>query len=233
MMCYFYNETHFGVLKKLSEKDFTQIRGFQLSPEITLIREFLNKHFYDFRVLSEIVKKVTSHSVKSQRKISLFEGKVTTYQYYAQQETISINYYDQYDKRQQINVSVDKSPLVIAKGKTERATLPNLVHNIDSIVLHSVVSRAKKLNIPLTVIHDCFIVHKKYENKIKQYYFESFCQEVFNSDNCVLTSFIKRNIAHKELIKDVKLKEILKELENRRRVFSLENYEMSPFILSE
>ena len=192
IMCYFYNETHFGVVKKLEALGFE--REFKVNEEVTLIRNFLKKEFEDYEILSLIINYGINSSILNQKAISLYKGNVETFQYYALQEVIQIDYYDSMGKRQKIRVSIDKDPLSLDTRKTRRATLPNFIHNLDSQLLHSVIMKAQKYNINLSVIHDCFIVHKNHESKLKKWYFEAFNDLILSENNFVLFSFLKRNL---------------------------------------
>ena len=80
-------------------------------------------------------------SIINQKVISLYKGNVETFQYYALQEVIQVDYYDFSGKRQKIRVSIDKDPLRLDTRKTRRATLPNFIHNLDSQLLHSVIKK--------------------------------------------------------------------------------------------
>ena len=229
IMCYFYNETHFGVVKKLESLGFE--KEFKIHDEVTLIRNFLKKEFEDYEILSRIINQVIYSAISNQKVISLYKGNVETFQYYALQETIQVDYYDHRGKRQKIRVSIDKDPLCLDTRKTRRATLPNFIHNLDSQLLHSVVRKAQKHNINLSVIHDCFIVHKNHESKLKKWYFEAFNDLILSENNSVLLSFIERNLSE---IENKNLKEdLLKTL--KKKDFSeilRKNYRRSPYILS-
>merc|ERR1712230_318727 len=45
IMCYFYNETHFGVVKKLESFGFESGKTSPINEEVSLIRNFLKKEF--------------------------------------------------------------------------------------------------------------------------------------------------------------------------------------------
>ena len=246
-MCYFYNETHFGLVKKLEALGFESGKLFSLYEEVTLIRNFLKKEFEDFEILSLIINYGVNSSIKNQKAISLYKGNVETFQYYALQEVIQVDYYDQFSKRQKIRVSTDKDPLSLDIRKTRRATLPNFIHNLDSQLLHSVITKAQKYNINLSVIHDCFIVHKKYELKLKKWYFEAFNDLILSPNNLVLSSFLKRNLSsieNRNFKKDFfeTLKKDFPEISKKKdfsEIFTKKNfktiikdYKMSPHILS-
>jgi DNA-directed RNA polymerase len=113
-------------------------------------------------------------SIINQKVISLYKGNVETFQYYALQEVIQVDYYDFSGKRQKIRVSIDKDPLRLDTRKTRRAALLNFIHNLDSQLLDSVITKARKHNINISVIRDCFIVHKNHELKSNKWYFEAF-----------------------------------------------------------
>ena len=248
IMCYFYNETHFGLVKKLEAFGFESDKTASINEEVSLIRNFLKKEFKDFEILSFIINYGVSCSIINQKAISLYKGNVETFQYYALQEVIQVDYYDQFGKRQKIRVSIDKDPLTLNTRKTRRATLPNFIHNLDSQLLHSVIRKAQKHNIHLSVIHDCFIIHKKYELKLKKWYFEAFNDLILSENNPVLFSFLKRNLSEIEntnfkkdffeiLKKD--FPEILKkkdfsEIFTKKKFFKtlINDYKMNPHILS-
>jgi len=248
IMCYFYNETHFGVVKKLEAFGFESGKTSPINEEVRLIRDFLKKEFEDFEILSLIINYGVNSSIINQKAISLYKGNVETFQYYALQEVIQVDYYDQFGKRQKIRVSIDKDPLTLNTRKTRRATLPNFIHNLDSQLLHSVIKKAQKHNINLSVIHDCFIVHKKYESKLKKWYFEAFNDLILSENNPVLFSFLKRNLSeieHTNFKKDFSetlkkdFPEILKkkdfsEIFTKKKIFKtlLNGYRISPHILS-
>ena len=233
IMCYFYNETHFGLVKKLEALDFE--REFKVNEEVTSIRNFLKKEFKDFEILSSIINYGVVSSILNQKAISLYKGNVETFQYYALQEVIQVDYYDRLGKRQKIRVSMDKYPLRLDARKTRRATLPNFIHNLDSQLLHSVVMKARKHNINLSVIHDCFIVHKNHESKLKKWYFEAFNNLILSENDLVLSSFLKRNLSEieKKKIPETLKKDFFKGLKEKDLFKILKkNYRMSSFILS-
>jgi len=194
IMCYFYNETHFGVVKKLEALGLELGEGFKINEEVTLIRNFFRKEFQEYHILHHIINYGVTSSIINQKAISLYKGNVGTFQYYALQDVIQIDYYDYLGKRQKIRVSTDKDPLSLDKRKTRRATLPNFIHNLDSQLLHSVIIKARKRNINLAVIHDSFMVHKKYESQVKKWYFEAFNDLILSKNKSVLLSYLKRNL---------------------------------------
>lgn len=239
IMCYFYNETHFGVVKKLEALGFESRKLCPINEEVTLIRNFLKKEFEDFEILSRIINDGVNSSITNQKAISLYKGNVETFQYYALQDVIQVDYYDHFGKRQKIRVSIDKDPLTIDIRKTRRATLPNFIHNLDSQLLHMVIKKAKKRNINLTVIHDCFIVHKKYELQLKKWYFEAFNDLILLANNSELFLFLKRNLSeieNKNCKKDSFkiLKKDFSEIKKKKKFIKIliKDYKMSPHILS-
>lgn len=66
--------------------------------------------------------------------------------------------------------------------KLLRSTIANFVHSKDSALLHGVVLECKKLGIPLTVIHDNFIIPEKYQEVVKKLYFDMFITRVINTE---------------------------------------------------
>lgn len=229
IMCYFYNETHFGVVKKLEMIE--RFPGFNLNKEVSEFRSFLKKEFSDFEFLKNIVLKVVEHAKIKNKAINLISKKLlsTSFQFYAEQEIKRVNYYNHFGKRQKISISIDIEPLSINNRKTRLATLPNLIHSIDALVLHNVIKKSKKDNIPLTVIHDCFIVHKKYEKNIKKWYFDSFCECILSKETPLLIDFLKNNLDNEvyQLVDEINL---FPQLDFKK---FLNDFEMNDFILSE
>lgn len=229
IMCYFYNETHFGLLQKLKSQVCPGLSvEFNMNEEVLLIRNFLKKEFREYHFLSELIKLAIDSSIKNQRAISLYKLDNEASQYYALKKVIRVDYYDRSGKRQKIRVSKDLDPLTVDKRKTRRATQPNFIHNLDSQILHGVTKKARESGIYIAVIHDCFIVHKKHEMKIKKWYYDIFCDLILSKTNNPLISFLERNLSeteYNEIHKNVQ------KLISRQKRFSLENYKMSPFIL--
>ena len=230
IMCYFYNETHFGVLQKLKALSFYNSNlGFKLNEEVTLIRNFLKTEFKEYHFLSKLIKLVVESSIKNQKAISLYKSETETFQYYALQKVIRVDYYDKFGKRQKIRIAVDSDPLSVDKRKTRRATQPNFIHNLDSQLLHGVVTKARESNIYIAVVHDCFIVHKKNEAKIKKWYYSTFCDLILSKSNHILISFLKRNLSNTEY---KEAHDLIQNIISRQKSFLLKTYKMSPFILS-
>jgi len=98
IMCYFYNESHFGVVKKLEKiigGDNYMYVGFNLHSEVKLVRHFIKEQFLDFEFLKQIVSKVTASALDKNTAINLMKtGPVETFQFYAKQESVRINYYN-------------------------------------------------------------------------------------------------------------------------------------------
>lgn len=232
IMCYFYNETHFGVMKKLEALGRRQREGlgFNVNIEITLIRKFLKNEFQEYHLLAQIIGQCVESSIRNHKAISLHKSDVETFQYYGLQSVTRVDYYDRFGKRQKISISADADPLTLDKRKTRRATMPNFIHNLDSQLLHQVVTKAKESGILLTVIHDCFIVNNKHKLKIKKWYYDAFNNLILSETNSILISFLQRNLSEFEYANSVGL---IKNLRLRQKNFLRENYEMSPFILTE
>jgi hypothetical protein len=235
IMCYFYNETHFGVVKKLENiigSNNKILIGFNLHSEVKLVRHFIKSHFQDFEFLKEIVSKVTESVFKTNKAINLINisGSVSTFQFYAKQESVRINYYNHFGNRLRITVSRDILPITLNKGKTRRATLPNLIHNIDALLLHDVLKKVEESGIFITVIHDCFIVHKKNEKKLKQLYFESFKDLLLLSKSPLLIEFLKQNLSLEEY---KLLKTDIEMIFDRKNKFISNIYDINPFVLTE
>jgi len=121
-------------------------------------------------------------------------------------------------------------PITLNKAKTRRSTLPNFIHNIDALILHSVLRKVKKSGMFITVIHDCFIVHKKHEKKLKRLYFESFKDLLLLTKDPLLIEFLKQNLSLEEynfLAGDIET------FFDKKNKFILSNYNINPFVLTD
>jgi len=109
IMCYFYNETHFGVVQKLIQLIIFQPGvGFNINKEATLIREFLQDEFKEYHFLAQLMSPGIESSIKNQKALSLYKlNNIETFQYYALQEINRLNYYDRFAKRQKTSISAD------------------------------------------------------------------------------------------------------------------------------
>jgi len=58
----------------------------------------------------------------------------------------------------------------LSKKKFGIASVPNITHQFDAIILHLITKHFSDEKIPIWVIHDCFIVPKQYEKKIQEVY---------------------------------------------------------------
>jgi hypothetical protein len=92
IMCYFHNETHFGVVKKLEAFGFESGKTSPINEEVSLIRDFLKKEFEDFEILSLIINYGVNSSIINQKAISLYKVNVETFQYHALQEVIQVDH---------------------------------------------------------------------------------------------------------------------------------------------
>jgi len=234
IMCYFYNETYYGLICKLKDGLFKlgiTLESGEVNKEGKLIRQFLKKEFQDYEFLSSVLNYGIDNKIKNNLPINLHDGNVETFQYYALQEKKRVNYYDRFGKRQKITVSTDMDPLTINKRKTCRSTLPNFIHNIDALLLHSVIRKAREKGVYITVIHDCFIVDIENEEKLKKWYFDSFNYLLLSQDNCLLCSFLKKNLSETGYKEDG-IRKIILQIRMKRKAFKLNAYTINPFILS-
>lgn len=153
-----------------------------------------------------------------------------SYQFYGLQESKRFYYYGRFGKRQNVTIKQDCFPLTIDKRKSRRATLPNFIHSLDALLLQFVVDYAVKESIPIVVVHDCFIVHKKYSKLIKKAYFEGAYNLFFNKGKMPILDFIDQNVVNIEFKKGYK--QFIKELDNSKSKIDFNIYVESPNILS-
>ena len=74
-------------------------------------KRILQNEFKEYRFLTRLITPGIESSIKNQ-KVSLYRGDgVETFQYYALQEIIRIDYYDRFGKRQKIRISTDVQAL--------------------------------------------------------------------------------------------------------------------------
>jgi hypothetical protein len=231
LMCYLYNESHYGLLKKLEGLiDYSLRSTFDLNAEVFRIRKFLNQNFTAFDKVSKIINGIVDEAIKSNSIIGLgVSDNLMSYQFYGLQESKRFYYHGRFGKRQNVTIKQDCFPLTIDKRKSRRATLPNFIHSLDALLLQFVVNYAVKKSIPIVVVHDCFIVHKKYSKSIKRAYFEGAYNLFFNKGRIPILRFIDQNIVNTEFKKDYK--ELTKELHNSKSKIDFNIYVKSPNIL--
>lgn len=136
VMCFFYNESFFGLFKKF-QIWYPGSTSKDISNDVKSVRSFLEKEFIEFGFLKKLVTVVVDHTIKENIAIKYFSTEmISSHQYYGKQEVQRLNYYDRYNKRQKISIRQDVQPLSLDKSKTRRSTLPNFIHHIDSLLLH-------------------------------------------------------------------------------------------------
>ena len=232
LMCYLYNESHYGLLKKLEGLiDYSLRSTFDLNAEVFRIRGFLNENFIAFDKVFKIIDGIVDEAIKSNSIIGLgVSDNLMSYQFYGLQESKRFYYYGRFGKRQNVTIKQDCFPLTIDKRKSRRATLPNFIHSLDALLLQFVVDYAVKESIPIVVVHDCFIVHKKYSKLIKKAYFEGAYNLFFNKGKMPILDFIDQNVVNIEFKKGYK--QFIKELDNSKSKMDFNIYVESPNILS-
>ena len=66
LMCYLYNESHYGLLKKLEGLiDYSLRSTFDLNAEVFRIRGFLNENFIAFDKVFKIIDGIVDEAIKS------------------------------------------------------------------------------------------------------------------------------------------------------------------------
>lgn len=88
------------------------------------------------------------------------------------------------------NLYVNIVPYKNNISKIKRALFPNFIHQVDSLILHKVIQKAKEKKISLYTIHDCFVSDIKNKEILNEIYKEA-CIDVVIIDKPLQTLFFK------------------------------------------
>lgn len=223
LMCKVYSEKSYTRSIKIRKKFFetygkkpTMTELMLISKRIVEIYEIENPLLAEFeKDIQFVVKKIMKD------KISVFIGASNHFislSIYPKQESKIITYKNFISKKmKRVTLKLDILPLKNNASKTRSSIIPNFVHNLDSMVLSSLVLKAKKANIDLYTVHDCFFVDPIFAEKIKDYYYESAI-EVFSS-NPFVTFMIKNDVRDEKIEKKYSdyTEAFIKSLENNKR----------------
>ena len=205
LMCKVYSEKSYTRSIKIKKRYFetygkkpTMAELMLVSKKIVEIYEIENPLLAQFeKDMQSVVKKVMK------QKISLFIGASTHFvslSIYPKQESKIITYRNFVSKKmKRVTLKLDILPLKNNANKTRSSIIPNFVHNLDSTILAQVILKAKKANIDLYTVHDCFFVDPIFAEKIKEYYYKSAI-EVF-STNPFVDFMIRNNFRNETLEK--------------------------------
>jgi DNA-directed RNA polymerase len=67
--------------------------------------------------------------------------------------------------------------------KVKHSIVPHLIHQLDAEILSKVVKSCKEHEIKLSTVHDCFVVNRLDQEKVKTFYFQAFLEAVFNIED--------------------------------------------------
>jgi DNA-directed RNA polymerase len=212
LMTYAYNKEIYGMAKDITEsKMCLELKPTEIFYHMTNLYKFFQNEFKTiekFKLLIIDVIKDTENQFVILNHNSNF---ISTQLYRAQEsKTISFSYQKQ---RFRMTIKMDKEPLQINRSKTEKATMPNLIHSIDAHILYNVVKGIREKNIPVYTVHDCFVIPKKHIIETKQIYLKEL-QNVYNSN--LIEQFINNNIQDKE--KNRQMKEKYKDILTNKKI---------------
>jgi len=83
--------------------------------------------------------------------------------------------------------------------------------------------------IEVMVIHDCFIIHKKNEKKIRRYYYQGFL-DLISRKTPLLVDLISNNIDNYS--ESSEITKIISAIYEKKKNLNISNYNMSLYILS-
>ena len=217
---FLYNESHLGTFKKISgifledtNEHTHKIRNI-LKEEFSDIVEFRN-------MLSQNTNKNEEIPIKYGNKNYIYSQ-----QLYVKQEKIHIRYYIFDKKRKQITVNQDIVPFKKNVRAVNRATVPNIIHNLDAMIMHKVIEYFRIRKKRIATVHDCFKVSVKNKDYLRQAYQKSI-QEIFFKNTPLEKIKIENNFSmdiDKFLLRKKKLENEFKENDiTNKNLFKEEN----------
>lgn len=139
--------------------------------------------------------------VKTSRISTIYEGKVI--------RTTSNNFTDKINTRESL-----------------MSLLANYIHSFDSQLLHLVVNDCRKENIRVSVRHDCFQVHSRNGDKLKNFYIKAYKKSILETEYD-LEFFFKNNGViitpeMEDFFQEIKMrkKKIISDMKNKKLFFS-------------
>nr|YP_010886809.1 hypothetical protein Q6B14_mgp18 [Paralagenidium karlingii]WJH17931.1 hypothetical protein [Paralagenidium karlingii] len=221
LMTHTYNQTVYGMANYIKkETDFLNDLTFsEIMLHMQNVKKFFKQEFKDIDKLNEILIEVGGYCAKQNKPIILGKTENTLIsQYYAEQK--SKKFHTIYKKKKiQVTFKKDITPLKQSIKRAKRAIMPNLIHSLDSHLLYKVAYQAKKEQIPLYTIHDCYVTDEKYKQKIKDFYLKA-AQEIMET-NLVKKFIINNTGGNEELQK--KLLGKLQKIRNSKKIILLDN----------
>lgn len=208
-MTFLYNESHLGTFKKISS-----IFLENTNEETHKIRNILKKEFNDiveFKNMLSINLNKNTLPIKYGNKKYIYSQ-----QLYVKQEKVNIRYYDFNGKRKQITINQDINPFINNVRATNRATTPNIIHNLDAIIMHRVVEYFRVRKKRITTVHDCFKVSVKnkeylktaYQKSIREIFFKNTPLQNIKTENNFTMNIDKFLLRKKKLQNDFKKNDI-------------------------
>jgi hypothetical protein len=205
-MCLIYTEGNFSRANKIGEA--LESCSFKINNKVLIKLASLFKECVYESILSidEMSKNfnLLLKDIKSKEIIHLESSKrhLTTIFSYPKQEVkrvvvskypLILNYNKQvFVIKEKKNIYVNIVPYKNDVLKLKRSLFPNFIHQVDSLILHKVVQKAKEKNICLYTIHDCFVCDIENKNIINEFYYQA-CIDLINSENPLLNMFNKNN----------------------------------------
>lgn len=185
--------------------------------------EVLFRELSDFKLFKEQIDKIVKVRTKLNLDINLSVSDIfSSTQYYNVDKATTYSYRTYDGRRKRVTMHIPEkinafdSSRFEAKPNTKkimRATLPNLVHHIDSILAHMVITQFRQHKKPIYTIHDAFYVRlvdivfaqESYFKALKQLHDSNPWQRILekNKIDLSLKKYSHLNIKDQEKAKDL------------------------------
>lgn len=136
--------------------------------------------------LSAQIQRVLTANAKNSKHSGLYlvlnnEDSLRAFISFGKLESKKFEYFDtQTKKKTKMVLQIETTKL--DSRKFRNGVVPHFIHFLDSDILADVVLKCKQNNIPVSTIHDCFVVPMECAEILKDFYFESFTEKLFSKD---------------------------------------------------
>jgi len=233
IMCRIYSESSFTRSKKIINEVASVCKAeikFEEAYKIAkLIEDCLQDNNSTIMALEEYLHEASKKIIDRGDDIKLKTGinHILTLMVYPAQEVkrISVKNFAN-NENTQITLKVNKYPYKASRSKIKNSIIPNLIHQIDSLVLYKVVEECKEQGIHLFVVHDSVYVDISNVRALDNIYYQT-CKKIFADkyETFPLKIFLEENSLLKdEYFSDFsknsfeKIKTLFQELEKNDKI---------------
>lgn len=194
-MRYMYSESHYSRVNYLVEEilyayddiNLTHKNKYVFAGVVSKIFiKAIKSEFGDLCKLSEFLQTQFLQNVKTlKQKTILIESSIKSISSnidVTKQETKKFKYYVPTKKRY-FDIMLIQNTEKLNVIKVKHSIVPHLIHQLDAEILSKVVKSCKEHEIKLSTVHDCFVVNRLDQEKVKTFFFQAFLEAVFNIED--------------------------------------------------